>query len=66
MFFKAHTTARTQNKHVSVLKSKYPMYSLSTGTIKQVITAAINAINITAFFLANEIINSSLPCDFFS
>ena len=53
IFFSAHTTARTQNKQVKVLKSKYPKYSLSIGTIKLVITAAIIAIVITRFFFKN-------------
>ena len=53
MFFSAHTTASTQNRHVSVFTSKYPRYARSTGTIALVISAARSAITITAFRLAN-------------
>ena len=54
MFLNAHTTAKTQNKHVRVLKSKYERYCESGGTIKDVIKAAIAAILITMLFLKNE------------
>jgi hypothetical protein len=49
MFLSAHTTASTQKRHVSVLKSKYPIYSLSGGMIKEVTIAASAAIITTAF-----------------
>ena len=47
------THAKTLNKQDKVLKSKYPKYSLSKGTIIDVINAKTNAINITIFFLQN-------------
>lgn len=55
IFFRAQTTARTQNRQESVLKSKYPIYSLSIGTKKQVMSARINAIVITVFRFINLI-----------
>jgi len=57
MFFRAQTTARTQKRHVSVLKSKYPRYSASTGTTTDVSAAAIIAMTITAFFLTKDTIS---------
>lgn len=48
IFFKAQTTAKVQNKQVKVLKSKYPIYSLSGGTAKQVMTAKSAAVHKTA------------------
>lgn len=61
MFLNAHTTAKTQNKHVRVLKSKYERYCESGGTIKDVIKAAIAAILITMLFLKNETTNLKSP-----
>jgi len=58
MFRRAHTVASTQNRQVRVLKSKYPAYSLSMGTIREVITAAAKATIITTFFFMNERIPS--------
>ena len=58
----AQTTANTQNKQVSVLRSKYPKYSLSGGTINEVITAAKIAMHKTAFFLINaQICSKTTP-----
>jgi hypothetical protein len=54
MFLSAQTTARTQKRQLSVLKSKYPRYSPSGGTMKEVITAAHAAMRTTAFSLANS------------
>ena len=51
MFLNAQTTAKTQNKQVSVLKSKYPKYCAWGGTKNAVITAAKTAIQSTKFFL---------------
>ena len=48
MFFKAQTTAKTQNKQVSVFQSKYPKYALSGGTMQEVTSAAIIATHKTA------------------
>ena len=53
MFRSAHTTARTQKRQVNVLKSKYPRYSLSGGTINDVMIAANAAISTTAFAFTN-------------
>ena len=55
MFFKAQTVASTQNRQVSVLKSKYSKYSASGGTISEVIKAAKIATVNTAFFLKNAV-----------
>ncbi len=55
MSFNADTTASTQNRHVSVLKSKYDIYSLSGGIIIDVISARKKAITVTIFFLINAI-----------
>ena len=60
MFLSAHTTAKTQNKQVSVLKSKYPKYSESGGMIIDVMSAAKNAITVTVFSLTNDLIFSKL------
>ena len=61
MFLNAHTTAKTQNKHVRVLKSKYERYCESGGMIKDVIKAATDAIHITILFLKNETTNLKSP-----
>lgn len=50
----APTIASTQKRQVSVLKSKYFMYSLSGGTIKEVIAAAAKAASITGFPFMNR------------
>ena len=55
MSFSAHTTARTQKRQVRVLKSKYSRYFLSGSTRKLVMTAAKNAMTITAFFLMKPV-----------
>ena len=50
IFLNAHTTASTQKRQVSVLKSNYPKNSLSGGTINEVTTAAKIAMHKTTFF----------------
>ena len=54
MFLNAHTTAKTQKRHESVLKSKYDRYYASGGTMNDVISAAKAAMHITALFLTND------------
>ena len=62
-FLSAHTTASTQKRQVSVLKSKYPRYSLSMGTKNMVISIANRAITNTVFLFINLItcLKTSLP-----
>jgi len=48
-FFNAQMTANVQKRHVSVLKSKYPIYSASGLTKKQEIIASVAAITSTVF-----------------
>ena len=55
MFLKAHTTAKTQKRQVRVLRSKYPRYSESGGTIKDVTAAANKAMHKTALLLINRL-----------
>ena len=53
MFLNAQTTASVKNRQERVFQSKYPKYSLSGGTKKQVAKAAIAAIKTTTFFFIN-------------
>ena len=70
MFLNAQTTASTLKRQQSVLTSKYPRYSLSGGTINDVITAAATATARTTFFFrkaANlfpeiSLLESPVPC----
>ena len=52
MFLNAATTARVQNRQARVSRSKYPRYSLSTGTKKQVMPAAASATMSTTLLFA--------------
>ena len=54
IFLNAQTTANVKNRQERVLKSKYPTYSLSGGTKKQVIKAATAAMQKTTFFFINR------------
>ncbi len=51
MSLSAQTTAKTQKRHVSVLKSKYERYFPSGGTKNEVTAAAVIATARTTFFL---------------
>ena len=56
MFFSAQMTASVQNRHDSVLKSKYSMYCESGGTMIEVTAASSIAMTSTVFLLINDII----------
>ena len=53
MFLSAHITANVEKRQVSVLKSKYPRYSESGFTIKQEMSASVEAMHKTKFVFAN-------------
>ena len=61
IFLRAHTTANVKNKQERVFQSKYPKYSASGGTKKQVTIAANAAIQNTAFFFINRSVFKSSP-----
>ena len=50
---RAHITAKVRKRQERVLRSKYPKYSISGGTKKQVIIATNAAMQKTVFFFMN-------------